>query len=353
MAVRDRRVRARRVRRVVSAMTVAAICLLVVAGWRGCTPDTRETVVVYVALDEMFARPILDAFERETGLRVLAQYDSEASKTVGLVSRLIAEKTRPRADVFWNNEAAHTIRLKAEGVLEAYVSPESAAIPAGFRDPDGYWTGIAARARVIVYNTDLLDTPPSSVRALIDPEWRGKAAMANPHFGTTATHAGAWFALWGDDEARRFLRAVKANDVAILPGNAAVRDLVARGEFAWGLTDTDDANGGMEDGFPVRWVLPDQEPGGLGTLVIPNTVALVRGGPHPDAARKLVDFLLRPETEAALAASRSIQIPLHPGVASPEAVPRLDSIKAMPVGFDAIAVKIPIMMEFVRQEIAP
>jgi iron(III) transport system substrate-binding protein len=333
-------------------MAVAGLCLVAIAGWRGCTPDSRETVDVYVALDEFYARPILDAFERETGLRVLAQYDSEAAKTTGLVNRLIAERGRPRADVFWNNEVAQTIRLQREGALEPYDSPRAAAVPERYRDAQHHWTGFAARARVIIYNTEIISDPPASVRDLTDPEWTGRAAIANPLFGTTATHAAAWYALWGDSEAERFLRAIKDNRVAVLPGNAAVRDLVARGVYAWGLTDTDDANGGVEDGFPVAWLLPDQEPGGLGTLAIPNTVALVRGGPNPASGRRLIDFLLRPETEAALARSRSIQIPLQAGVTVSERVPRLEQISAMNVQFDDIAAKIHPMMDFVQHDFA-
>ncbi len=355
MGVRPSLVRARRIRRIAGAMGVAAVVLALVAGRQGCTRDTREAVVVYVALDEMFARPVLDEFERETGLRVLAQYDTEASKTTGLVNRLIAERTRPRADVFWNNEVAQTIRLKDEGVLEAYPSPFAEGIPGKFKDAEGYWTGFAARARVIIYNTNRVSDPPRSIQELANPEWKGQAAIANPLFGTTATHAAAWFAWWGDERAQEFLAAIKANGVAILPGNAAVRDLVARGEYAWGLTDTDDARGGIEDGFPVKWLLPDQDPdgAGLGTLLIPNTVALIRGGPNADAGKRLIDFLLRAETEAALARSRSIQIPLRAGVSTPETVPRVEEIATMNVEFGAIAARIPAMMDFAQREFVP
>jgi iron(III) transport system substrate-binding protein len=336
-------------------MVVAFICLGVAAGWRGCTPDARETVVVYVALDEIYARPILDEFERESGLHVLAQYDTEAANTTGLVNRVVAERNRPRADVFWNNDVTQTVRLKRQGVLASYASPSASDIPPHYRDPEDYWTGFAARARVIIYNTDQVEYPPRSIQDLVDPKWKGRVAIANPLFDTTATHVTAWFASWGDERAIAFLEAIKANDVAILPGNAAVRDLVARGEFAWGLTDTDDANGGIEDGFPVRWLLPNQDVGDetLGTLLIPNTVSLVRDGPNPDGGRALIDFMLRPEIEAHLAASRSMQIPLRSAVSRPETVPNLDNMVTMTVTFDAIADKIPAMMDYVQREFAP
>lgn len=323
---------------------IATVIFLAGCGKQG------SSVVVYTALDEMYSRPILDAFEEETGIAVRAVYDTEAAKTTGLVTRLIAEQRRPRADVFWNNEVAQTILLKNKGVIEPYLSPAAAAIPAQFKDPEGYWTGFAARARVIIYNTDIVRGAPTSVRDFLKPEWSGRTAIALPLFGTTATHAAALFALWGDEEAKEFFRDLLENDVAVLAGNATVRDMVARGEYAIGLTDTDDANGAVEDGLPARWLLPDQEEGGIGTLVIPNTVALIKGGPNPDGGKKLIDFLLSPEVEGKLARMRSIQIPLNPSVQTPDNVPDLAKIRTIGVSFDAIAENMADAAAFVKEE---
>ena len=313
----------------------------------------KQEVVVYVALDEMFSRPILDGFERETGIRVVAQYDTEASKTTGLVNRVLAERERPRADVFWNNEVVQTIRLKNAGVLEPYMSPARDAIPARFKDREGSWTGLAARGRVIIYNTDLVRDPPTSINDFLDSKWKGNAAIARPLFGTTATHAAALFALWGNAKAKAFFEGLKANDVAILPGNATVRDLVARGEYAIGLTDTDDANGAIEDGLPAKWLFPDQAEGGIGTLIIPNSVALIKEGPHPEAGRKLIDYLLSSEVETALAKTRSIQIPLNPAVERPENVPNLAEVRTMDIDFESIANNLDMMMTYINENFAP
>ena len=201
-----------------------------------CASKDIQEVVIYVAHDEMYSRPVLDEFTKKTGIAVRASYDTEASKTTGLANRLAAEQTRPRADVFWNNEVAQTIVLANKGVLQPYRSPAADAIPAGFKDTNGAWTGFAARARVIIYNTNLVTEPPKSIRDFTKPEWKGKLAIAKPLFGTTATHVAALFALWGEEEAKQFLRNLLANDVAILSGNAAVRDMVASGEYAAGFT---------------------------------------------------------------------------------------------------------------------
>lgn len=311
-------------------------------------PDDRRSVVVYTALDEMYARPVLDAFEAQSGIYVAAVYDTEASKTTGLVTRLLAEKNRPRADVFWNNEVAQTIVLKQKGILTPYASPAAAPIPAQFKDPDHFWAGFAARARVIIYNTQLLKTAPAGLADFVDPKWKGRSAIALPLFGTTATHAAALWALWGNARAEQFFTRLRANETAVLPGNAAVRDAVARGEYAFGLTDTDDANGAVEDGAPVKWIFPDQE--GNGTLLLPNTVGLVAGAPHGPEGRRLIDFLLSAEVEAKLANLRSIQMPLKPGVRPPEQIPALKAIRTMPVSYDEIAQQMELSAAWLREE---
>ncbi len=303
----------------------------------GCGSGTAPEVVVYTAHDDVYSRPILNGFEAATGITVRAAYDTEASKTTGLVTRLVAEKDRPRADVFWNNEIAQTMKLQAAEVLTPYDSPAAGAIPARYKDEAGHWTGFAARARVVIYNTDLMETPPEGLEDFLDPQYRGQACIALPLFGTTATHAAALYAAWGDEKAQAWFEGLLENEVAVLAGNSTVRDEVGRGTYLFGLTDTDDANSGKLDGLPVDWTYPDQGEGELGTLLIPNTVALVAGGPNPEAGKQLIDYLLSPEVEGALAASRSLQIPLNPAVERPEAVPALDSIRAMEVDFARVA----------------
>ena len=132
-------------------------------------------LVVYCSLDQVFSEELIARFEDESGLRVRADFDVEASKTVGLVRRLLEERGQPRCDVFWNNEIAQTVRLAEEGLLERYASPAAATIPVRFKDPEHRWTGFAARARVLIVNTELAD--PAQVHGmgdLLDPRWRGR-----------------------------------------------------------------------------------------------------------------------------------------------------------------------------------
>ena len=139
-----------------------------------------------MAHDQVYSEPILNEFELKTGIKVKTMYDTEATKTVGLVNRLIAEKNNPQCDVFWNNEIIRTIVLKKKDVLSSYNSPSASDIPNEFRDPENYWTGFAARARVIIYNTTLVkeNEAPTSLFDFLDKKWDKRFVVSYPIFGT-------------------------------------------------------------------------------------------------------------------------------------------------------------------------
>lgn len=298
---------------------------------------TEKQVVVYTALDQVFSEPILKEFEDRYQIKVKAVYDIEAVKTTGLVNRLIAEQNNPHCDVFWNNEIMRTIALKRRNLLTPYVSPSSVDIPDQFKDQDGYWTGFAARARVLVVNTRLVKEQnyPNSIDDLITDNWHGKGAMANPLFGTTSTHTAALFASLGKEGAINYLSAIQSNKVKIVDGNSVVRDMTASGEVLFGITDTDDVNVGIVAGMPIAMIVPDQE--GEGTLVIPNTVALVNNAPHLKEGKLLIDFLLSREVEEKLAWSSSAQIPLRQGIQIPVGQLALEQIVALNVDYEEMA----------------
>lgn len=296
----------------------------------GPVPD----VTVYVALDQEHSERLIRQCEQDTGLRIDARFDTEGTKTVGLVTAILEERARPRCDVFWNNELAHTVRLQQKGALQPHVSPNGEAIPARWKDPAGHWHGFAARARVIIVNKTLLPDPaewPSSIWDLTQPKWRGRCAIARPLTGTTLTHFTALRQALGEPEFARLLDGILQNDVQLLASNGATMRQVAEGRLHWALTDTDDYHVALQKGHPVGVVFPDQQPDGIGTMLIPNSVAIVAGAPHPEAARRLVDWILRTETEALLAAAKSAQIPLRGGVAGPaeSSILGVDAFRAM------------------------
>jgi iron(III) transport system substrate-binding protein len=319
-----------------------ACILAVTAGCRASDPGSAAgaAVTVYVSTDRVFSEPVLREYERRSGVKVNAVYDTEETKSTGLANRLIAEKDRPQADVFWSNEPVRTLVLKSRGVLTPYRSPGAAGIPTELVDPEGYWTGFSARMRVIAYNTKSVaaSEAPKSIFDLADPRWKGQVAIADPRFGSTSFHVAALYAVAGDARMDDFFRRLKANGVRVVDGNSVVRDLVARGEVKVGLTDTDDVNVAIENGQPVAMVLPDRD--GLGVPMMPNMVSLIARAPHPQQGQQLIDYLLSADVERQLAESEAVQIPLHAGVPGPKHIPAIGTFKPMTLDYAKAASRV-------------
>ena len=315
----------------------------------GCTKgQKRPVVVVYVSEDQVFSEPVLKRFQEETGIEVKAVYDTEEAKSTGAMNRLIAEKDNPQADVYWANEPIRAEVLKQKGVSAPYFSPSAKGIPGVFKDPEGYWTGFSARARVLVVNRKAKERP-TSILDYTDPKWKGRAVIANPLFGTTTSEVAALFTLWGDEKAKRFMEGMKENGVVISTSNGESADFVASGRYDFSLVDSDDAVNRMRRGAPVTMVYPDQGEGEIGCFVVPNAVVLIKGAPHPEEAKRLIDYLLSPETERQLAFADCAQIPLHPGVEMPRELKPISRLKVMKVDYAEVARKMVEIQPFLKE----
>ncbi len=324
------------------------LILLLAVGLNSCRSASSKAVVVYVSEDQVFSEPILKDFERETGIAVKPVFDTEESKSTGVMNRLIAEKDNPQADVYWANEPVRADALKQRGVSTPYVSPSAEGIPDQFKDPDNYWTGFSARARLLLVNARS-PIKPASVTAYTEPSARGRAAIANPLFGTTTDYVAALFTIWGDERAKTFMDEMKKNGVKTTTSNGESADFVAAGQVDFSLVDSDDAVNRKKQGKPVEIVYPDQEPNGLGVLILPNAVVLIKGGPHPENGKKLIDYLLSKSTERKLAFADCAQIPLHAGVDTPPEVRRIEDIKPMRVGYADLARKMEEIQPFLKE----
>jgi iron(III) transport system substrate-binding protein len=332
-----------------NAVRWLALLLVVGAGaaWL-LWPRPGSDVTLYCGVDQDQSRPVADAFEKATGLKVSYQGETEASRSLGLPGRLAAEKDHPVADVFWANEVMNVVVLRDRGVLAPLPAGVAERFPPAWRDAKGSYVAFAARARVLLVNTKVLPDPadrPASVDDLLSPRWgaagRG-VVVAKPLTGTTFTHA---VALLARDEAkgRAFWRGVaervEKGEVKAVSGNGAVMQLVKdpKNGYAFGLTDTDDARVAVEEGAPVEVVFPDQAEGRPGTCTIPNAVALVRGAPHAEAGKRLLDWLVSKETEALLAAGPSANMPVRDDVPAPPHVKRPGKdFRVMEVDWDAV-----------------
>ncbi len=312
----------------------------------GCRDQSKD-VTVYTSVDQVFAEPILKDFARDGRTAPRSAFDTEETKSTGVLNRIIAESAHPQADVFWSGDPMRALVLVQKGLAEPYISPNAASIPAEYKANDGSWTGFGARARVVLVNTDKVPAArtPRSVKDLINPAFKGQIAIANPLYGTTTMHVAALSRAWGDAETRAFFADLRKNDVRVASSNGEVRRLVASGEIAFGLVDTDDAHEALAEKAHVTMVFPDQD--GMGTLVVPTAVVLIKNGPHSARGRELIDFLLTPQVEKALG-ERAAHMPLRKEL-HVDGVPDLGGVRAMKVDYAELASEITRLEPWLRQ----
>jgi iron(III) transport system substrate-binding protein len=303
-------------------LPVLGLFLLLMAGC-GDGPD----LVLYCGVDQDQSQGMVELFEQASGLKVAFHGESEAMRSVGLPQRLLMEKERPHADVYWSNEIMHMVNLVRSGVTDPLPKGVAEQFPAAWRDPKGHYIAFGARARVFLVNTELLPNEadhPKSLEDLLDPKYArmGLATcMAEPLTGTTYTHIVALLTE-GEEGTKAFLQAVAAarhdGRMKVVSSNGRVMRAVkdSSEKVAFGLTDSDDAWIAIQQGKPVKVVYPDQHR--KGSFLIPNTAALVRGRRHPKQAERLIRWLASEDTEAELARSRSAQMPLRDDVPIPE-----------------------------------
>lgn len=295
-----------------------SLCLCVSAvNLLGCnkqeTPSNR--VVLYCSVDDVYAKPIIQQLEKQTGLQIDALYDTEAAKTAGLANKIRAEKNRPQGDVFWSSALLQTLLLNREGLLQPYVSPSAKDIPQAFKAKDGSWTGLGVRARVKVISGKVV--PPNPV-----------TGISNPQFGTGSDWVAALVARQGRGRTLGYFRDLKTNGVQVLPGNSVVAEKVARGELAYGITDTDDYYAQRSKSRRTYLMLFDTK-----TLVfIPGSLAILKNAPHQVNAQKLVDALLKIEIEKQLVQTMIGVMPLRPGIElkQPELKKLMKQLKSAP-----------------------
>ena len=319
--------------------TIGTTVILLILGWASAimlaptTPASASELVIYSGRKESAIKPVVDLFERKAGVKVVLKI----GKTSGLANEILQERQRPRADIFIATEAGVCQVLAREGMLDPYAPATARVIPPEYKSGRGYWTGISGRARVILYNTGLVKDRevPSSVLDLADPKWNGKIAIAGTRERTTLSWLGALVHVLGEAKAKAYIDGLLRNGLKVLPDNSDVWRGVGSGEFALGLTNSPNYHLALKAGLPVGVVYPDQGPSGMGSLVNPNAVAIVKGARHLVLARRFVDFILSQEAQAILV-RHAFEIPLVSGMDAGEVRP-LSSFKSLKISEERLA----------------
>ncbi|MFO0831673.1 MAG: substrate-binding domain-containing protein [Phycisphaerales bacterium] len=334
-------------RRQVLKASLGAAAGVALVGCRSGRAAPVEPVTLYTSADAFLVQQVTAAFTATSGIAVRAVTDSEATKTAGLVERLVAERGSPRAEVWWSSEVMGTVSLARAGLLTrsapACLSEEfSGSWPGGVCDSTGLWWGFGQRARVVVWSTKRVEGAkvPRSLEDLASFTPAGRVGIAQPQFGTTRTHLAWTVASIGEERAGALFARLKEG-CRLYPGNSAVVRAVAQGECDVGLTDTDDVWAGRANGWAVDAAFGvGAEPGS--PLLVPNTAALVARPVVRAEARSLLDFLVSAPCERILAQSESRNVPIRHGLTEEllKSLPELslpDEVRrANPVDWNAV-----------------
>lgn len=307
-------------------------------GAAAAAADGDAGLVIYSARKEELMKPLVEAFEEETGIDVTLK----TGKPGELQLQIQQEKGNPGGDVFFTTDAAGAEALRQQGLLEAYQSPNAEQVPAEFKAEDGTWTGVIGRSRNIMYNTELLQASeaPDSILDLTDPKYKDKLAMASIEEGGVRLWL-AWLILErGEEFTQKFVSDLKANGMKVLADHTAVANAVSSGEIPIGIVNHYYYVPAKREGKPVALVYPDQGEGEMGTLVIPLAVSILEGAEHEDAAKKFVDFALSSEGQEPLTTQEN-EFPLVAGedlgAAKVEGVRQIDEIQRPEVDFTKLA----------------
>ncbi|MCA3006565.1 MAG: extracellular solute-binding protein [Planctomycetaceae bacterium] len=314
----------------------SALALSLLAASGAALPACRRSPAgprLYTSVDTEFLDLLLPDLNAAVGLPVQVIGDTEATKTTGLVQRLLSEGGTSRADVFWSSEPLGVIRLNAAGLLAEPTLPPAVTAEFGSAWPAEHTLrtssaapfalAFAHRARVLAFRTDHLSADRLTFDSLLDPSLAGRIGLARPAFGTTRAHfAALHHALGAEGREGGFTTwaaAFAANRPRQYDGNAAVVRALAQGEIHLGLTDSDDVFAGQRNRWPIDMVLhgrPESLPVPR-CLMIPNTIAVLRAAPLPQAASALLAAVLAGPVERALAASASANVPVRPSALPP------------------------------------
>lgn len=274
--------------------------------------EVSGTLVIYSGRSEPLIQPVLNAFQDlYPGIDIRLKSGSNSE----LANALLEERINPQADIFVSTELATIQALNAQGVFQSYRSQEADSLPPEFIGPEAAWTGVTRRARVIMYNSELVDAEavPVSIFDLADPKWNGQVAAVGSTNGSMQAQIAAMRQLLGDEATEEWLRGLLANSVTFFGGHTDVRKAVGSGEFTIGLVNHYYYYLQKEEGSPVGIVFPDQGAGQIGLITNATAVGIVNGASNPQGAQALVDYLLSQDGQK-LFAELNFEYPLAAGV---------------------------------------
>lgn len=313
----------------------AGLLSLVLAAAPGCTSsdDAPRTLTIYSGRSQDLIAPLVERFRAQGDLQVEVRYGGTAE----LAATILEEGVNSPADIFFAQDAGALGALARRNRLQALPDALLSKVDGRYRSPLGLWLGTSGRARVVVYNTELVpeDTLPASLREFTDPRWKGRLGWA-PSNGSFQAFVTALRLTWGEDETRRWLEGILANEPRVYPSNTPIVEAVGRGEIHVGLTNHYYLFRFLAEhgeSFPARIHYPTA--GAVENLVILSGVAILDTCRNLPAAQRFIEFLLSEEAQAYFA-SETFEYPLRPGIPVHPLLTPLDQIDAPDLDLSAL-----------------
>ncbi|MFM8857623.1 MAG: iron ABC transporter substrate-binding protein [Actinomycetota bacterium] len=284
--------------------------------------NAEGSITVYSGRSEELVSDLYTQFTAATGVTVEARYGDSGE----LAGQILTEASSSPADVFFSQDAGALGAIARAGLLSSLDDAVLDRVPSKFRSTDGVWIGTSGRVRVVVYNPELVATPPSTIDELLDPSWKGRIGFA-PTNASWQSFVTALRVLRGEDGAREWLEAFADNDPVAYEKNAAVRDAVNAGDVALGLVNHYYLYEKIEAEGAESVVAKNQfmAPGDPGGLVNVAGAGILTSSDNANGAGCFVSYLVSDEAQTYFA-TKSFEYPLVAGIAPTEGLPDFDSL---------------------------
>jgi iron(III) transport system substrate-binding protein len=328
------------------AVAIVVLLGLTALGLTACQSDGRDKVTIYSGRTQELVAPLLNRFAEENDIDV----DVRWGESPDLALLIGEEGDRSPADVFLSQSPGSIGYIDSEELLRRLPDRILDRVAARFRAKDGDWVGVSGRVRVLVYNSDVIDESdlPDTVFDMTDERYRGRVGIAPPNASFT-DFVTAMRQLIGDERTLAFLRGLAENDVRTYPNNIAIVDAVNRGEIDYGLVNhyyNEQARAEDPDLESRNYVFPD---GDIGALILATTAGVLKSSANPEAAEKLVEFLLSKEAQEFFA-EETFEYPLAAGVRPVvQDLPPLDEIQAPQLELSALGGKFKTTRDLIQQ----
>jgi len=299
---------------------------LLVAG----TVGAQDSLVVYSSVDEENAKKLLDAFTKATGVKVRFTFLSSGPA----VARIEAEKNNPQADIWYGAPSENHVVLKEKGLSQPYASPNAKDLAAKFKDAEGYWTSFYMNPLGFASNVNILKQkgvePPASWADLLKPELKAQVQTPSPQTsGTGYNMVAALVMIMGEDKAFDYLKKLNPSIQTYTQSGTAPSKAAAIGQAGVGIQFTPAFLQLIEEGYPLKITFPKE---GVGFEA--PAISILKGAPHLDLAKKLVDWSITIPGQNAITDAKTYFFPVHPQARLAKGLPSFDEVPA--INYDAV-----------------